>query len=152
MQIGQELGISKERVRQIEARANAKLRTMADEADEGVAEVLDMEKALIAAKVPLIYDGSHDSQGDKQIEDARPGVALEEPPPPQNEADKEQRQGSAEPLVDGHAGDADVVFHPEQPAGNCGEWRDDRGEAQRPPAGIAERLLAKDPGEDVAAD
>ena len=44
VRIGQELGISKERVRLIEAHANARLRTIADEADEEVAEVLDMEK------------------------------------------------------------------------------------------------------------
>ena len=117
-----------------------------------VQSILHGAKALVPAKVSLIDEGSHYSQGDEQIEDARPAVALEEPPPPQHEADEEHRQGCTEPLVNGHAEDTDVAFHPEQPAGNGGEWRDHRGKTQGPPAGVAERLLAKDPAEDVAAD
>ena len=74
-----------------------------------VQSILHGAEALVPAKVSLVYDGSYDSQGDKQIEDARPAVALEELPPPQHEADEEHRQGSTEPLMDGHAGDTDVA-------------------------------------------
>ena len=97
----------------------------------------------------MVNQQGHKQNAQNQVGDGWPLRLPVLAAAPEEESEQKEGQCGAQPLVDGHSRNADIVFHPEEPAGDCSEWGDCGGDEKRPPAGMSERLIAARSGDEI---